>query len=150
MVAKLRGERIVRPDGCHIALAVGSDDDLILPVVKDVDTKSLSAVQADIADFADRAERKEVRQEEMTGGCMTLSNLGMYPIDAFDAIIFPEHSAILAVGAAHKQPVIIGDRIEIRPVAKVTLSVDHRLINGRAAARFVTVVKDTVESGEIS
>ena len=149
VAAKLHGERIAKPHGRHIALAIGSNDELLLPVVRDVDRKDLSAVQSDIVDLADRAERKAVRPEELTGGCMALSNLGMYPIDAFDAIIFPEHSAILAVGSTRKKAVVVEDGVEIRPVAEVTLSVDHRLINGRAAAQFVTVVKKVMESGEM-
>ena len=70
--------------------------------------------------------------------------------DAFDAIIFPEHSAILAVGATQKKAVVVEDCVEICPVANVTLSVDHRLINGRNAAEFLTRVKDVMESGEIN
>jgi pyruvate dehydrogenase E2 component (dihydrolipoamide acetyltransferase) len=81
---------------------------------------------------------------------MTLSNLGMFPVESFDAIIFPEHSAILSVGAAQKRPVVVGERIEIRPVAVATLAADHRLINGRAAALFLTKVKEVMESGVFS
>jgi len=150
IAAKLEGERVVKPTGLHIALAVGRGDELLLPVVRDVNKKDLSAVQSDIADFAARADKNEIKFEEMTGGCMTLSNLGMYPIDAFDAIIFPEHSAILAVGATQKKAVVVEDCVEICPVANVTLSVDHRLINGRNAAEFLTRVKDVMESGEIN
>lgn len=150
VAAKLAGERIVKPGGLHIAVAIGQGNELLLPVVRDVDKKDLSAVQSDVTAFADRAGRGEIKPEEMTGGCMTLSNLGMYPIDAFDAIIFPEHSAILAVGATQKKPAVMEDRVEIRPLAEVTLSVDHRLINGRTAAEFLTRVKEAIEAGQLS
>ena len=150
VAAKLEGERVVKPSGLHIAVAIGQGNELLLPVVRDVDKKDLSAVQSDVTAFADRAGRGEIKPEEMTGGCMTLSNLGMYPIDAFDAIIFPEHSAILAVGATQKKPAVMEDRVEIRPLAEVTLSVDHRLINGRTAAEFLTRVKEAIEAGQLS
>jgi len=74
----------------------------------------------------------------------------MYPIESFDAIIFSEHSTILAVGATQEKPVVVEDRVEIRPLVNVTLSVDHRLINGRIAAEFVTKVKKILESGAIT
>ena len=147
VAARLEGERIVHPDGLHMAIAVGRGNDLLLPVVRDVDKKDLAAVHRDIADFANRGQ---IKLEEMTGGCMTLSNLGMYPIESFDAIIFPEHSTILAVGTTQKKPVVVEDRVEIRPLVQVTLSVDHRLINGRMAAEFLTKVKEILESGEIT
>ena len=78
---------------------------------------------------------------------MTLSNLGMYPIESFDAIIFPEHSAILAVGSAQKRPVVINNSVAIRPMVTAKLAVDHRLINGRTAAAFLSRLKQILESG---
>lgn len=149
VAAKLEGERIIHPEGIHLAIAVGRGEDLLLPVVRDVDKKEISAIQRDIADFAGRAGSGEIKPEEMTGGCMTLSNLGMYPIESFDAIIFPEHSAILSVGATQKKPVVVKDRVEIRSLALATLAVDHRLINGRTAAEFLSKVKEFIESGKL-
>ena len=81
---------------------------------------------------------------------MTLSNLGMYPIESFDAIIFPEHSSILAMGAAQKKPIVVEDQIEIRPIVVATLAADHRLINGRTAALFLSKVKELIELGDFS
>jgi len=150
IAAKLEGNRVVQREGRHIAVAMDRGGALFLPVVKNVDSKGLAEVQRDIVDFSGRAERAEIGPEEMTGGCMTLSNLGMFPIESFDAIVFPEHSAILAVGATQSKPVVVADRVEIRPLANVTLSVDHRLINGRTAAAFLAEVKKILESGEIA
>jgi pyruvate dehydrogenase E2 component (dihydrolipoamide acetyltransferase) len=85
----------------------------------------------------------------MSGGSMALSNLGMYPIEAFDAIIFPDHSTILTVGAIQLKPVILGGEVKTRPLVTVKLAVDHRLINGRTAAAFLSRVKEVIELGEI-
>ena len=81
---------------------------------------------------------------------MALSNLGMYPIESFDPIIFPEHSSILAVGAVQRRIVVIDERMVIRPVAMANLAVDHRLVNGRTAAEFLTKLKEIVETGVAS
>ena len=78
---------------------------------------------------------------------MTLSNLGMYPVDWFEAIIFPGQSTILSLGAIERRPVVVENLIEIRPTATVCLAADHRLINGRIAAEFLTKLKEIVESG---
>ena len=96
-----------------------------------------------------RRSRGSLKAEQMSGGSMALSNLGMYPIDAFDAIIFPEHSAILTVGAIQLRPVALEGEVRARPLVTVKLAADHRLINGRAAAAFLSKVKEVIESGEI-
>jgi pyruvate dehydrogenase E2 component (dihydrolipoamide acetyltransferase) len=150
LAARLDGERVLRPSGIHVAVAVGVEDELFLPVIRDVDRKSLAELQREIETVASEARSGKLSAEHLSGGCMTLSNLGMFPVESFDAIIFPEHSAILSVGAAQKRPVVVGERIEIRPVAVATLAADHRLINGRAAALFLTKVKEVMESGVFS
>ena len=146
VAARLDGERVVRPEGVHLALAIGVENDLVLPVIRNVDQRDLSALQSEIAALASQAKASALRAEQMAGGCMTLSNLGMYPIESFDAIIFPEHSAILAVGAVERKPVAVDDRVEVRPLATLKLAVDHRLINGRTAAEFMARVKEIVEA----
>ncbi len=90
-----------------------------------------------------------LRAERLHGARMTLSNLGMYPIDAFVPIIFPGHSAILAMAAVQERPVAFDGQLTVRPMMTVTLAADHRLINGRAAAEFVTKVKTLIEAGEL-
>jgi pyruvate/2-oxoglutarate dehydrogenase complex dihydrolipoamide acyltransferase (E2) component len=149
VAARLDGECVIRPEGVHIAIAIGLENDLFLPVIRDVDRKDLQTLQGEIVVLADQARANAFRAEQMTGGCMTLSNLGMYPIEAFDPIIFPEHSAILAVGAVQKKPVVSDDRIEVRPMCLAKLAVDHRLINGRTAAHFLCKVKEILESGTL-
>ena len=150
VAAKLEGDRIIQPKGLHVAVAIGRGDELLLPVVRDVNKKDLSTVQREIANLAERSDKGDLKPEELTGGCMTLSNLGMYAVESFDAIIFPEHSAILAVGAVQEKPVAAQGRVEIRPLAAVTLAVDHRLINGRTAAEFLARLKALLESGEFN
>jgi len=147
VAARLDGERLVRPTGIHIAVAIGIENELSLPVIRDVDRKGLAQLQEEIEAVAAQVKSGKLAGEHLSGGCMTLSNLGMYPIESFDAIIFPGHSAILALGAVQKRPMAAGDRIEIRPVATATLAVDHRLINGRTAALFLSKVKEAIESG---
>ena len=145
--ARLEGNRIVRPSGIHIAFAAGSGNDLVLPVVRDVDRKSVAALQDEIEALAMRARAGSLKLEQTTGGILTLSNLGMYPVDWFEAIVFPGQSAILAVGAARPCAVVVDGRIEARPVACCTLAADHRLINGRTAAEYLTRIKTIIESG---
>lgn len=146
IAARLDGEFVIRPEGVHIAVAIGFENDLVLPVVRNVDQKDLPTLQSEIDDLIAQARAHTFKAEQMTGGCITLTNLGMYPIESFDPIIFPEHSAILAVGAVQKKPVVLDDRVAIRPMATIKLAVDHRLINGRTAAEFICNVKEIIET----
>jgi pyruvate dehydrogenase E2 component (dihydrolipoamide acetyltransferase) len=148
ITAKLDGERVIRPQGIHIALAVGFENDLFLPVLRDVGKKDLATLQAEVSGLVSKVRSGSLKSEQMTGACMALSNLGMYPIEDFQAIIFPEHSSILAVGSVRRQAVVHNDRIEIRSVATARLAVDHRLVNGRTAAEFLSKVKKAVEFGD--
>jgi pyruvate dehydrogenase E2 component (dihydrolipoamide acetyltransferase) len=149
VVGKLDGERIIRPQGIHIALAIGLENELFLPVVRDVGKKDLASLGKEVADLVAKVKARTLRPDQMSGGSMALSNLGMYPIDAFDGIIFPEHSTILTVGAIQLKPVILEGEVKARPLLTVKLAADHRLINGRTAAAFLSKVKEVIESGEI-
>lgn len=147
--SRWESERAVKTPGIHIALALGFGNDLFLPVIRDVDRKSLAAVQAEIGAVTASVQTGSLKAEQMAGGCMALSNLGMYPVEAFEGIIFPGHSSILTVGTVRETPFAVDGRVETRPLVKVTLAADHRLINGRVAAEFLSKVKDVVESGNI-
>ena len=149
VAAKLEGERIIRPQGIHIALAIGLDNELFLPVVRDVEKKDLVSLQKEVADLIAKVKTRSLRAEQMSGASMALSNLGMYPIEAFDGIIFPEHSTILTLGAIQLKPVVLEGELKARPLVTVKLAADHRLINGRTAAAFLSKVKEVIESGEI-
>jgi len=149
VTAMLAGERVVRSQGIHIALAIGIENELYLPVVRDADKKDLSSLHKELAELSEKVKGGSLNVSQMSGGSMALSNLGMYPIDAFDGIIFPEHSTILTVGAIQLQPVVRENEVKIRPRVTVKLAADHRLINGRTAAAFLSKVKEIVESGGI-
>ena len=148
VAAKLDGEQVIRPQGIHLALAIGLENELFLPVLRDVGKKDLVTLQAEITDLVSKVRNRSLRSDQMTGACMALSNLGMYPIEDFQAIIFPEHSAIISVGSVQKKAVVRDDRVEIRPLATVKLAVDHRLINGRTAAKFLSKLKEVIEFGD--
>jgi len=149
VAAKLDGEKVVRLKGVHITLAIGFKNALHLPVVRDVDQKGLVTLQNEVADLVAKVKAGALRAEQTTGGCMALSDLGMYPIEAFDAIIFPEHSTMLTVGAIQLEPVVLDGQVKVRPLVTVKLAADHRLINGRTAAEFLTKVKEIIESGNL-
>jgi pyruvate dehydrogenase E2 component (dihydrolipoamide acetyltransferase) len=138
------------PQAVHIAVAVSSGNDLLLAVVPDVERKPLDALQDEVEDLAARARQGALRIEEMTGARMALSNLGMYPVDWFEAIVFPGHSAILALGAVAPRPVVCDGRVEVRPTVTAVLAADHRSVNGRAAAMYMTRLKEIIEAGTLA
>ncbi len=150
VAAKLQGGHVVQPSGIHLGFMIGAGDELFMPVIRDADRKNLDAIQTEIADLAVKVRAGTLKAEHMTGSCMALSNLGMYSIEGFRAVIFPEHSTILALGAVQKKPVVVEDRVEIRPMVTATLGVDHRLINGRTAAEFLSKMKQIIESGDLA
>ena len=114
-----------------VAVAVAIEGGLFTPVLKDADTKSLSALSTEMKDLATRARDRKLAPHEYQGGSFAISNLGMFGIDNFDAVINPPHGAILAVGAGTKKPVINSEgEVEVATVMSVTLSVDHRVIDG--------------------
>ena len=149
VTAKLDGERVIRSEGTHIALAIGVEDELNLPVIRDVEKKDVATLHREIAALAANVKAHTLRAGQMTGASMALSNLGMYPIEAFDAIIFPGHSTILTVGAIQPKPAVQDGEVKVRPLVLAKLAADHRLINGRTAAKFLTRIKEIIESGEI-
>lgn len=149
-LAALEGESIVRPQGVNIALAVSFGDELHLPVIRAIDRKNLAELHTEISGLAQAVKAHTLKADQMGGATMALSNLGMFAIDSFDAIIFPGHSSILTVGSIQNVPAVVGDKVEIRPRVAVKLAADHRLINGRAAAEFLTEVRSVIESGNFS
>ena len=141
------GDRILRFEASDIAVAVAIDGGLITPVIKDADSKTLSAISAAMVDLAGRARERKLAPHEYVGGSFTVSNLGMYGVDNFDAIINPPHGAILAVGAGVKKPVVKDDgELGVATVMSVTLSVDHRVIDGALGAQVLDAIKANLES----
>jgi pyruvate dehydrogenase E2 component (dihydrolipoamide acetyltransferase) len=118
---------------------------LFLPPIRGADRLKLEEIQAEIERLVPGIRGGRVGLAELSGGCFTVSNLGMYPIDGFQMIIPPDQSAALAVGATQPRPVVRDGQIIVRPMCSVALSVDHRIINGAEAAEFLRDLKDLLE-----
>jgi pyruvate dehydrogenase E2 component (dihydrolipoamide acetyltransferase) len=133
-------------ESVDIAVAVAIDGGLTTPVVRGVDRMSLSGVSASIRDLAERARAGKLKQDEIEGGSFSVSNLGMYGTQEFSAIINPPHSGILAVGAAKKKPIVVNDELVVGTVMTVTLSADHRVLDGALAARWLDAFVSLIEN----
>jgi len=141
------GDRVLQLKPSDVAVAVAIDGGLFTPVLKDADKKSLSALSSEMKDLAGRARTKKLAPHEYQGGSFAISNLGMFGIDNFDAVINPPHGAILAVGAGVKKPVVGDDgQISVATVMSVTLSVDHRVIDGALGAELLKSIVDNLEN----
>ena len=137
-------------DSIDIAVALGIGDDLYAPAVRGADRKSVVDISLDIAALVERAESHSLSTRDSDDSCFLVSNLGMFPVESFDAIVYPAHAAALAVGAVTRTPVADGEAVRVAPMVRLTLSVDHRLINGAAAARFLARVKQILENGDLA
>ena len=141
------GDRILRLSPSDVAVAVAIEGGLFTPVLKDAEIKSLSALSAEMKDLASRARERKLAPHEYQGGSFAISNLGMFGIVNFDAVINPPHGSILAVGAGQKKPVVNEDgELGIATVMSVTLSVDHRVIDGALGAEFLTALANNLEN----
>ena len=141
------GERVLQLIPSDVAVAVAIEGGLFTPVLKDADQKSLSTLSAEMKDLATRARSKKLAPHEYQGGSFAISNLGMFGIDNFDAVINPPHGAILAVGAGVKKPVIDAEgQVSVATVMSVTLSVDHRVIDGALGAELLKAIVDNLEN----
>jgi pyruvate dehydrogenase E2 component (dihydrolipoamide acetyltransferase) len=128
-----------------VAVAVATDRGLMTPVIRDVGSLSVTAVAASVRDLAERARDGKLKQDELEGGSISVTNLGMYGVEEFAAIINPPQAAILAVGAVRDEPVVEDGRVVPGKVMSVTLSVDHRPVDGVLAARWLGVLVDLLE-----
>ncbi|PRY90141.1 pyruvate dehydrogenase complex dihydrolipoamide acetyltransferase [Donghicola tyrosinivorans] len=141
------GDRVLEMKPSDVAVAVAIEGGLFTPVLKDAEMKSLSALSAEMKDLAKRARDRKLAPHEYQGGSFAISNLGMFGIDNFDAVINPPHGAILAVGAGVKKPVVnAAGEIEVATVMSVTLSVDHRVIDGALGAELLTAIAENLEN----
>ena len=139
-------DHIIFHENINIGVAIAVDDGLLVPVIKDADKNSILDISKKIKDFAERAKNKKINIEELTGNTFTVSNLGMFGIDEFTAIINPPDACILAVGAIKQKPVVKNNEITIGNTMKVTLSSDHRLVDGAEGAKFLKTLKTVLES----
>lgn len=138
-------EAIIQYDEVDISVAVAIPDGLITPIVKGADKLGMAAISNSMKDLASRAKAGKLKPEEFQGGGFSISNLGMFGISEFSAIINPPQSAILAVGAGERRPVVKGDEIKIATVMSATLSVDHRVVDGALGAQFLHTLKALLE-----
>jgi pyruvate dehydrogenase E2 component (dihydrolipoamide acetyltransferase) len=144
--AQLQGDEIARFPQADVCVAVASDNGLITPVVRDASNKTAAQISAEIADLAERARSNRLAREEITGGTFTVSNLGMFGVDRFDAIINPPQVAILAVGAAADRVVARDGQADVRRMVTLTLSCDHRVVDGAMGAKFLATLRELIEA----
>jgi pyruvate dehydrogenase E2 component (dihydrolipoamide acetyltransferase) len=129
----------------HLGVAVAVEDGLITPVIRDADRKGLAQISREIRELASRGREKRLQPEEYTGSTFSVSNLGMFGIHEFTGVINPPESGILAVGGVEDTPVVEEGQVVVRPLMKVTMSCDHRVIDGATGARFLQTLKEMLE-----
>jgi pyruvate dehydrogenase E2 component (dihydrolipoamide acetyltransferase) len=141
------GDRVLQMKASDVAVAVAIEGGLFTPVLQDADTKSLSALSSEMKDLAGRARERKLAPHEYQGGSFAISNLGMFGIENFDAIVNPPHAGILAVGAGVKKPVVDAEgNVSAATVMSVTMSVDHRVIDGALGAELLQAIVDNLEN----
>ncbi|MEU7632600.1 dihydrolipoamide acetyltransferase family protein [Nocardia sp. NPDC049220] len=140
-----QGDKLLRHNSIHLGVAVATPTGLVVPVIKDADRKSVSQIAADTVDMAERARAGRLRVDDMNGGTFTISNLGMFGIEQFAAVINPPQAAILAVGAATEELRLVEGAVIARKILRVTLSADHRAVDGATAAAFLQSLRNNVE-----
>jgi pyruvate dehydrogenase E2 component (dihydrolipoamide acetyltransferase) len=128
-----------------VGVAVAVEGGLFTPIIRHAELKSLSEISNEMRDLADRARRRRLAPQEYQGGTTSISNLGMYGIKSFEAVINPPHATILAVGTAEKRPIVAGDRLEAATVMSCTLSGDHRVVDGAVGAELLNAFKMLIE-----
>jgi pyruvate dehydrogenase E2 component (dihydrolipoamide acetyltransferase) len=144
--AELQGEEIVKHAQADVCVAVASDNGLVTPIVRAAEGKSVEQIAGEVADLAARGRAGKLTREEITGGTFTVSNLGMFGVDRFDAIINPPQVAILAVGAAKDRVVVRNGQPAVAKVVTLTLSCDHRVVDGATGAKFLATLRELLES----
>jgi pyruvate dehydrogenase E2 component (dihydrolipoamide acetyltransferase) len=140
------GDSIRYFDRVDLGMAVAIPDGLITPVIRDAHTKRLAQIGREARELAGRARDRKLKPEEFTGSTFSVSNLGMFGIDQFTAIINPPEAAILAVGATEDKAVVVNGAVEVRKRMRVTLSCDHRVIDGALGAKFLQTLRRLIEN----
>ena len=139
------GDTIHRFDHVHVGVAVAVDDGLITPVIKHADRKGLVQISREVKELAGRARQKKLQPDEYTGSTFSISNLGMFGIREFTAIITPPEAGILAIGETKEIPVVENGEVVVRPRMRVTMSCDHRVIDGASGAQFLGTLRAMLE-----
>jgi pyruvate dehydrogenase E2 component (dihydrolipoamide acetyltransferase) len=144
--ASLAGDQIILWEDVHLGIAASVGDSLIVPVIREAQNQNLGQIVTALADLTDRARNRRLTPAEMTGSTFTISNLGMYGIESFTAIINPPEAAILAVGKMVDTPVVVESQMVVRPLMQLTVSADHRIADGATVARFLAELKAALEN----
>ena len=140
------GDSLLKFSRADVSVAVSIPNGLITPIVKDAGTKTLSAISAEMKDLATRAKDGKLKPEEYQGGTASLSNMGMFGIKQFEAVINPPQGMIMAIGAGEKRPYVIDNALQIATVMSATGSFDHRAIDGADGAQLMKVFKEVCEA----
>jgi pyruvate dehydrogenase E2 component (dihydrolipoamide acetyltransferase) len=143
--AQLEGDEILQFENADIAIAVAAEAGLVTPILRNANQKSLATIAKESRDLIDRARRGSLLREEISGGSFTVSNLGMHGVTRFDAIINAPQVAILAVGAVSQRPVVRAGALAVAEVATLTLSADHRVVDGAVGAAFLSTLRGLLE-----
>lgn len=146
MNVSFQGDHIAQYGDVHVGVAVAVEDGLITPVIRNADQKTLSAIATEVRELAGRARDRRLKPHEYTGGTFSISNLGMFGIDEFSAIINPPEAAILACGAVQDVPVVVNGEIKVGTRMRVTLSCDHRAVDGATGAEFLAELRKLLEN----
>ncbi|TRM80297.1 2-oxo acid dehydrogenase subunit E2, partial [Sulfolobus sp. A20-N-F6] len=146
--ATLEGDEIKILDEINIGIAVALDQGLIVPVIRNADKKSIVEISREAHQLADKARENKLSPDDVAMGTFTVSNLGMYDIDSFTPIINPPQTAILGVGRIKKSPIVVGDSISIGYTMWLSLTFDHRVLDGHTAAKFLKELASIIENEE--
>jgi pyruvate/2-oxoglutarate dehydrogenase complex dihydrolipoamide acyltransferase (E2) component len=146
--SRFERDSAIEREAVDVGVAIDRDGRLFIPVVRGADAKTLAGIDADIRALAAEAGSGTLAADALSGATLTVTNLGMFPVTAFQAIIPPDQAAVLSVGAVEDRAVVRQGAVTAAPMATVTLTVDHRLVNGREAAEFVTELKKALENVE--
>ena len=143
--AHFAGDRILRFPSAHVGIAVAAPNGLVVPVIRDADRKTIQEIAAERATLVGRARDGKLQRDDLADGTFTISNLGMFGIEQFVAVLNPPQAAILAVGATEEKPVVREGEVVVRPVMTMTITCDHRAIDGADGADFLRTVKELLE-----
>ncbi len=143
--AHFTGDKILRFPSAHVGIAVAAPNGLVVPVIRDADRKTIQEIAADRAALVGRARDGKLQRDDLADGTFTISNLGMFGIEQFVAVLNPPQAAILAVGATEEKPVVVDGEVVVRPLMNLTITCDHRAIDGADGAEFLRTVKELLE-----
>ena len=143
--AHFTGDKILRFPYANVGIAVAAPNGLVVPVIRDADRKTIQEIAADRAELVGRARDGKLQLADLADGTFTISNLGMFGIEQFIAVLNPPQAAILAVGSTEEKPVVRDGQVEVRPLMSITITCDHRAVDGADGAEFLRTVKELLE-----